>query len=230
VTVKVAIIPARGGSKRIPDKNIIEFCGRPMLAWTVKAALDSGRFDDVIVSTDSQRIADVALAAGASVPFLRREHSDDHSTVSQATTWTADEYERTTGRRVDVIAQLMANCPLRTAADIAPFVDAFASSGAPTMISCTRFRFQNPWWAFLQTPSGPQPVFPSESQRRSQDLPDAFAPTGSIWMARREALAAHGTFYAPGHERREISWVAGVDIDDEHELAVARMLGESVLR
>ena len=74
---RVAIIPARGGSKRIERKNIIDFCGRPMIAWTIEAAKKSEMFDRVVVSTDDQEIAAVARQYGASVPFLRKEYSDD---------------------------------------------------------------------------------------------------------------------------------------------------------
>lgn len=225
----VAIIPARGGSKRIPNKNITEFCGKPMLAWTIEAALESGVFSDVVVSTDSQPIADVALAAGATVPFLRHEHNDDHSTVSQATTWTVAEYERSTGRKVDIVAQLMANCPLRRAGDITSFVDAFRNVGAPAMLSCARFRFQNPWWAFIFNDEGHQPLFEAYAQRRSQDLNEPFAPTGSIWIAERDALDNHGTFYMPGHRRQEVSWIAAIDIDEPEELEIARMVGRALL-
>ena len=80
--MKVAIIPARGGSKRIPRKNIKEFCGKPMIAWSIEAALKSGCFDRVIVSTDDQEIADVAQQYGAQVPFMRpAELSDDYAQV-----------------------------------------------------------------------------------------------------------------------------------------------------
>jgi N-acylneuraminate cytidylyltransferase len=72
----LAVIPARGGSKRLPGKNIRDFAGKPMLAWSVEAALESGLFDTVMVSTDSEEIADVARAWGASVPFLRSARRD----------------------------------------------------------------------------------------------------------------------------------------------------------
>ena len=93
--MRVAIIPARGGSKRIPRKNIRPFGGRPMIAWSIDAALQSGCFDRVIVSTDDAEIADVAQAAGASVPFLRPpELSDDHTgtipVVAHAVQWHVD--------------------------------------------------------------------------------------------------------------------------------------------
>ena len=80
----LAVITARGGSKRIPDKNIRPFCGRPILTYSIEAAQNSGLFEEVMVSTDSKRIAGIAEAAHASVPFLRSEkNSDDHATTAQ---------------------------------------------------------------------------------------------------------------------------------------------------
>ena len=80
--MKVAIIPARGGSKRIPDKNIRDFLGKPIIAYSIEAALDTGLFDDVIVSTDDTEIAEIAKKWGASVPFMRPEAiADDHAPI-----------------------------------------------------------------------------------------------------------------------------------------------------
>ena len=79
----IAIITARGGSKRIPKKNIRNFCGKPMIAYSIEAALDSGLFDEVMVSTDSREIADIAVTCGAAVPFFRSaETSDDFASTS----------------------------------------------------------------------------------------------------------------------------------------------------
>ena len=84
----VAIIPARGGSKRIPQKNIYNVMGLPMIVHTINAALESNIFDEVIVSTDCEEIARISIDAGARVPFMREEYSDDYSTVSEATMYT----------------------------------------------------------------------------------------------------------------------------------------------
>lgn len=92
---KIAIITARGGSKRIPHKNIKEFCGKPILAYSIEAALQSGLFDEVMVSTDSERIAEIAKEYGAHVPFLRSEKtSDDYATTADVLVEVLDEYEK----------------------------------------------------------------------------------------------------------------------------------------
>ena len=114
----IAIIPARGGSKRVPGKNIRPLAGKPLIAYTIEAALGSRLFHRVVVSTDSEDIAAVARTYGAEVPFLRSAGiSDDITPVSAAT---ADALERLDPDedQYRLVAQLMANCPLRTAEDV----------------------------------------------------------------------------------------------------------------
>ena len=94
--MNIAIIPARGGSKRIPRKNVKEFCGKPMIAWSIEAAKESKLFDHIIVSTDDNEIAEVAKRFGASVPFMRpAELSNDHAgtteVIAHATQWALDQ-------------------------------------------------------------------------------------------------------------------------------------------
>ena len=91
----LAVITARGGSKRIPEKNIKEFCDKPILTYSIEAALECKRFDEVMVSTDSQKIAHVAVQYGAKVPFFRsRETSDDYATTAQVLLEVLSEYEK----------------------------------------------------------------------------------------------------------------------------------------
>ena len=222
---RVAIIPARGGSKRIPKKNILDFHGKPMLAWTIEAALESGLFDTVLVSTDDAQIAAAALAAGAAVPFLREVHADDHAPISAATIAALDQLERHTARQYDIVVQLMANCPLRGSAHIADALAHFEASGAPAQISCFRFGWMNPWWAVQLGEGGtPAALFAATHAARSQDLPPLYCPTGAIWVARTAPLRAAGSFYCDGHIMHPMPLAAAVDIDDEDDLHMARAM------
>ena len=115
---QIAIIPARGGSKRVPGKNIRLFRGRPMIAHTIEAALKSGLFAHVLVSTDSPEIADIAKNAGAEVPFLRTRCADDMTPVSEATLAALLQAESFYNETYQHVCQLMANCPLRTPRNI----------------------------------------------------------------------------------------------------------------
>lgn len=227
MTNRIAIIPARGGSKRIPLKNIVDFNGRPMIVWTIDAALGSGCFDTVLVSTDSEEIAEVSVAAGASVPFLRMDHADDFVPVSQATIGALNQSEVHWQTRFDEVVQLMPNCPLRHAEHIRAAVDHFVQQDINHQISCFRFGWMNPWWAAkLDADNVPTSVFPDATIVRSQDLPHLYCPTGAIWIARRDSLLSAGSFYGPGHRFHPMPWDAAVDIDDMDDLRMALALSQ----
>lgn len=220
---RIAIILARGGSKRLPRKNIIDFGGKPLLEWSVAAALESDEFDKVLVSTDDEEIAKISLQCGAEVPFLRQEAADDAATSSEATYTAllkAEEYWQT---KFDTVAQLMANCPLRNAKDIRSSISAFNDSTAPSQISCFRFGWMNPWWAVTLQPDGKiRHLFPEALKTRSQDLPHLYCPTGALWIARRDAFIDSRNFYMEGHRFEPLHWLSAIDIDDEDDLLMAK--------
>ncbi len=221
----IAVIPARGGSKRIPHKNIVDFCGRPMIAWTINAALQSGLFDAVLVSTDDEEIASVARHFRAEVPFLRATHHEDTAPVSKATLAALDQMRAHTGHDFATVVQLMPNCPLRGAGEIRAAYDHFVANGAPMQISCFRLGWMNPWWALRLDESGHgTPLFPDARRRRSQELEPLYGLTGAIWIARTDALRAAQDFYGPGHIYYPLDWKAAVDIDDADDLDMARAL------
>lgn len=129
------------------------------------------------------------------------------------------------GERYSLVAQLMANCPLRGAEEIVAVLDAFAARRLDFLISAFRFGWMNPWWsATLDAEGHPQPVLPVAEKTRSQDLPPLFCPSGAIWVARWPALEAAGSFYGPGHVYFPIDWEAAVDIDDRSDLNFAKAL------
>lgn len=222
---RVAIIPARGGSKRIERKNIIDFCGRPMIAWTIEAAKKSEMFERIVVSTDDQEIAAVARRYGASVPFLRKEHSDDMSPVSLVTIGTLRQLREELGAEYDVAVQLMANCPLRNERHIVDALEHFQKLDASSQISCFRFGWMNPWWAATLSEDGrPHRLFPEAAQARSQDLPPLYCPSGAIWVAKVARLMEHETYQTPDCIFWPMPWQSAVDIDDEDDLRMAEVL------
>ena len=143
----IAVILARKGSKRIPRKNVLDFFGKPLVAWTIEAALLSKCFDRVLLSTDCDEIAKIGLDYGAEVPFLRDRAFDDLATSSEATIASLDQAERHWNEDYDVVAQLMANCPLRSFIDIRNSMSAFHRDQHSAQISCFKFGWMNPWWA-----------------------------------------------------------------------------------
>lgn len=219
---RLAVIPARGGSKRIPKKNIMDFHGKPMIAWTIEAAVASGVFDRVVVSTDDPAIAEVAVRFGADVPFMRKGFADDQSPVSLATLATVEQLVQEMGESYGTVAQLMANCPIRDAACMRAAMTYFDERQASSLISCFKFGWMNPWWASkLDADNRPAPMFPDAATARSQDLPPLYCPTGAIWIARVDALTRARTFYTDDRVFFPISWEDAVDIDDMEDFHMA---------
>lgn len=222
----IAIIPARGGSKRVPGKNIRPLAGKPLIAYTIEAALESALFHRVVVSSDSEEIAAVSRKSGAEVPFLRSaEISDDVTPISAAT---ADALERLDpdGTQYQFVAQLMANCPLRNAEDVVASYRQFAETGAEAQLSVVRYGWQNPWWAMKRDASSfaLDPLFPREMSARSQDLPELFCPTGAIWWGKTSVIREKRTFHIPERTGWEIDWQHGVDIDTGEDMEFAEAL------
>ena len=218
----IAIIPARGGSKRIPKKNIIDFFGIPMIACTIKAALDSKMFDRVLVSTDDEEIAEVARKYGAEVPFLRATANDDFSHVSAATIAALEQAESYWNEKYDTVVQLMANCPLRNADDIRVSMNYFLEHDEAFQISCFEYGWMNPWWAAkLDENNQPERLFSEADSKRSQDLDKLYCPSGAIWIAQASKLKTSGSYYGPGHIYKALDWTSSVDIDEENDLEMA---------
>lgn len=225
VNRRIAIIPARGGSKRIPKKNITVFNGLPMIAWTIKAAKESKLFNRILVSTDDSTIAEVAINFGAEVPFLRTDCCDDYSTVSEATTFALQQAMDYWQEEYNVVVQLMANCPLRTSEDIKTLVSVFETEQRTAQISCFEYGWMNPWWAATIDDVGrPKQIFSDTLIQRSQDLPKLYCPTGAIWISTVKALLAHKTFYSPDHTFEPISLKSAMDIDSYEDLNIANAL------
>jgi CMP-N-acetylneuraminic acid synthetase len=227
----LAVIPARGGSKRLPRKNIRPLGGLPLIAYTITAALESGLFEQVLVSTDSPEIAEVSRCYGALVPFLRQEHlADDFTPVSAVTVDTLSRVDPA-GRIFQSVAQLMPNCPLRTSADVLGSYHQFCRDQAQSQISVVRYGWQNPLWAMQRNAHNElAPLFPEQMTVRSQDQPGLFCPTGAIWWAKAEALRTEKTFHMQNRTGWEICWEHGIDIDTLEDWNLTELLFEMSLR
>jgi pseudaminic acid cytidylyltransferase len=218
-------VPARGGSRRVPRKNIREMHGRPLLAYSVDAALSSGLFARVVVSTDDAEIAAAARALGAEVPFLRAPAlAADLAPVSRVTIDVVNRLEEA-GETYLEVCQLMPKCPVRTADDVVASHRQFTDRPAEAQISVARYGWQSPWWAMRRAADGLlDPLFPDAMQQRSQDLQELYGPTGAVWWARTGALRRAGTFHLPGRTGWEIDWTHAIDIDTEDDWRLADAL------
>jgi len=186
--MKVAIIPARGGSKRIPRKNIRPFAGKPMIVWSIESARTSGLFDHVLVSTDDPEIAQVAQSAGAMVPFERPpELSDDHTgtgaVVLHALQWVIDHWGRP-----DSVCLLYPTAPFVTAERIRQGYELLQGSDAQIVFTATSFPFPIQRAIRLNAQGRAEMFQPEHLMTRSQDLESAYHDAGQIYWARPDAL------------------------------------------
>jgi N-acylneuraminate cytidylyltransferase len=179
--MKIAVIPARGGSKRIPRKNIKDFCGKPMIAWSIEVAKASGLFDHIIVSTDDAEIADVAKQWGAEVPFMRpADLSNDHAgtteVIAHATQWAIDQ-----GWPVTAVCCIYATAPFVQAEDIQRGLEALESGDWEYAFSVTDFATSIFRSFQINAESGIEMFFPEHFSTRSQDLPTALYDAGQFY-------------------------------------------------
>jgi N-acylneuraminate cytidylyltransferase len=184
----VAVIPARGGSKRIPRKNIRPFAGKPIIAYSIGAAQQSGLFDRIIVSTDDEEIATVARAYGAETPFLRPpELADDfagtNEVVAHALRWLSDN-----GTPAQLACCIYATAPFVTAASLTLGHDTLRASDKAFAFSVTSFDFPIYRAIRLLPEGGVAPCFPQFIERRSQDLEDAYHDAGQFYWGRAAAF------------------------------------------
>jgi CMP-N-acetylneuraminic acid synthetase len=217
----VAIIPARGGSKRLPGKNILPFFGHPMIAYTIATAKNSGLFQEIIVSTDDPDLGWVAEWYGASYLPRPAKLATDHASLVDVALHTLKETHRT----FEFVCQLMPNCPLRRSEDIIEHFSIFREQKRSFQISVMRYRSLYPHWSLSIDPAGfGKWVFGSEFLIRSQDLTDVFCPTGAIWWAKTSDFIEQSAFYGDPFFLAEIDPNRGIDIDTIDDLNLVDLL------
>ena len=184
----LAIITARGGSKRIPRKNIKEFCGSPIIAYSIKAALDSGIFDEVMVSTDDDEIADVARRFGAKVPFMRSaKTSDDFAITADVLYEVLQEYGKR-GQTFDYFCCLYPTAPFVTSKKLRAAFKQFQSSDADQLVPVVKFSYP-PQRAYIMDNDGFLAYkWPENYRRRSQDLEAFYHDAGQFYFYRTESF------------------------------------------
>jgi len=219
--MRLAVIPARGGSKRIPRKNIKLFAGKPMIAWSIEAALASGCFDHIIVSTDDAEIADVARAHGAEVPFMRpSELSDDHTgtipVITHAVGW-----QNLHGQAATEVCCLYATAPFVQATDLQRGLQVLQSTGADYAFSVTSYVFPIQRAIRITADQRVDMFQPEHFNTRSQDLPEAWHDAGQFYWGQAQAwlaatpLFSHGSAPVPLPRHR----VQDIDTPEDWERA-----------
>lgn len=225
----LCVIPARGGSKRIPRKNIREFCGKPIIAYSIIAALESGLFEEVMVSTDDTEIATVAQSYGASVPFMRSEKaSDDYSTTADVMFEVLDSYEKK-GIRIQRLCCLYPTAPFVTADELQRAMKLF-DQGASSVIPVCSYDFP-PLRGFRIDEEGSLVyAFPEYATCRSQDLPELMHDCGRFYIAWVNKYVESGSFLTDNTMPLRISAGAVQDIDTLEDWAVAEQKYEALNR
>jgi CMP-N,N'-diacetyllegionaminic acid synthase len=216
----LAVVAARGGSKGVPRKNVLLLGDKPMIAWTVEAALASTTVDRVIVSSDDREIIDAAVAAGADAPFVRpaelaRDDTPGTAPVIHALDSVQEAY--------DYVVLLQPTSPFRTAEDIDAAVELCAGSDAPSVVSVAPTKSSPHWMYYLRDDCSMTPVVPADKViGRRQELPPVFELNGAVYVARTAWLRTTESFFGNETLAYVMPEERSYEIDTPSDLLIAR--------
>ena len=221
----LAVIPARGGSKGIPNKNIIDIGGNPLIKYTIDAALDSTMLTDCIVSTDSDEIAGIAEACGALVPFKRPENLSNDKALSLPVVQHAVKFmEAQQGYKYDLVIMLQPTTPLRQAKDIENAINILLGTNSDSVISVVEVEGHHPL-RMKRVVDGRLINYIDqghEDMRPRQVLPPVYIRNGAIYVTRRDVLINESSFTGSDSRAYIMPSKRSVNIDTFHDLIVAR--------
>lgn len=226
--MKLAVIPARGGSKRIPRKNIKPFHGKPMIAWSIEAAIKSKCFDKIIVSTDDEEIAEVAIKYGAEVPFMRPDAlSNDHTTtnpvIKHAIKWQIEN-----GVTPAQVCCIYATAPFIQSHDIIEGLKVLSEKDCDYVFSATTYKFPIQR-AFYLTANGAVEMFSQEKfNTRSQDLVEAYHDAGQFYWGSSKAWLAEKMIFGPNSFPLILPRYRVQDVDTSEDWEQAEMLFDTL--
>lgn len=219
----LAIIPARGGSKRIPRKNIKDFLGKPIIAYSIEAAIKSKLFDEVMVSTDDSEIAEVAKKYGAKVPFLRSvKNSNDHATIADVMKEVLSEYKKQ-GKEYDYAFCVYPTAPFITAEKLKNAFETIKKTGADVVLPVTRFSF--PIQRGLKIKKNGKLAFirPENANTRSQDLMPAYHEIGQYLCCNVKKFLVRKKSFSENAVPIIIPESEVQDIDNEEDWKIAEI-------
>lgn len=223
---KLAIIPARGGSKRLPRKNILPFLGKPILAYTIEAAAEAGIFDAVVVSTEDAEIAELARRYGAEVDLRPQSLAEDQATVADVCVELLARKPLPWGD-VQQMCVLYATAPLRNANDIREVMALLEPGVCDFGIAATQYTHY-PYQALRYGEGGElSPMWPDLCHRSSAEIGPLIAGNGSTYAVNVSAFLEHKAFYGPGMRAHMMPFSRSVDIDtaDDFDLALCLARG-----
>jgi pseudaminic acid cytidylyltransferase len=220
----VAIIPARGGSKRIPKKNVKDFCGKPMITWPIDVLKASPLIADIIVSTDSDEIKEVAEAHGARVPFMRPPELSDDFTGTAAVTKHAAQWYRDNVGTPDYFLTVYPTAVFLNPDDIAMAMHQIELTGAEVVFSAAEFPFPIQRAVYLDELNRAVMFEPEHYYTRSQDLPKAYQDAGQFYLARPETALNGAPVFGPHASLVVLPRHRVVDIDTVEDFELAERL------
>lgn len=226
--MKLAVIPARGGSKRIPRKNIKSFCGKPMIAWSIEAALQSACFDHVMVSTDDAEIAAVARQYGAQVPFIRPNALSDDQTGTIPVIRHAIEWFSKRGQVPDYVCCVYATAPFVSAADIRHGLDILTGAGGDYAFTVTKYPFPIQRAIRINDQGRVAMVDAEHFNTRSQDLEEAYHDAGQFYWGRANAWLTDKVIFSPDAAAIQLPRYRVQDIDTDEDWTMAEYLFRAI--
>ena len=214
----LAVIPARGGSKGIPRKNLVDLGGMPLIGWTIEAARESHFIDRFILSSEDAEIIDVARKLGCEVPFVRptalaADEESGVSTVAHAVSVIED---------FDYVVLLQPTSPLRSAADIDSCISLCVEQNANSCVTFAPLTKPLEWLFRMDDGIHPTPVFEVDSLGRRQDWKTAYHPNGAVYVAKVPWLREQGSFYGSGMCAFVMPPERSLDVDTPYDLELAR--------
>ena len=218
----IAVITARGGSKRIPRKNIKPFLGKPIIEYSIQAALESGCFDEVMVSTDDEEIAEISKKAGAQVPFLRsQETANDFATTADVILEVLNNYGEQ-GKHFDFCCCIYPTAPFVTAKKLKDAMELLQSGEADGVVPVVAFSYP-PQRALVEREGGLMFVTPEYRNARSQDLECWYHDAGQFYLLQVDSFLKTGLLFGRRVLPYKVSELEVQDIDNETDWLLAEM-------
>lgn len=223
----IALIPARGGSKGLPGKNIKSLCGKPLIAYTIQAALNASGINQVVVTTDSEEIAEISRQYGAEVPFLRpKELAEDTSSAVDVYLHAIDFLQKKTGKEIQKFMVLLPTAPLREAKDIEQAIRYFFAKKAETLISMKEAEIPISWYYGMDEQGRIKNMGFDEQNavENRQSNRTYYIPNGAIYILDTKLLRERHTYYSDNTVAYLMSQEKSVDIDCKFDFKMAELL------
>jgi CMP-N-acetylneuraminic acid synthetase len=220
----LGLIPARGGSKGLPRKNLRPLCGKPLIAWTIEQALKSKYLDKVVVSTDDTEIAEMSKKYGAEVPFMRPKELATDEAKSVDVILHAIKFFESNNQHFDTIVLLQPTSPLRATENIDKAIETFFENNCESLVSVSEAP-HSLFWSFEIKNGYLEPFLGKDFlNKRRQDLPKLYLPNGAIYISTKETIEKYISFFTDSTYPYIMPPERSIDVDTELDFRIAELL------